>query len=93
MRKFFPSPTYIQMQELAFANRFINVPPDTTNISSECENQDQNSAGLRHEEVVPENGMTPIQERQESALDLQPASTPGIVPASSVRAASAPGPV
>jgi hypothetical protein len=25
-------------------NRFTDVPPDATNISSECENQDQNSA-------------------------------------------------
>jgi hypothetical protein len=72
---------------------FTNVPPDTTNISSECENQDQNSAGLRQEVVVSENGMTPIQERQESALDLQPVSTPGIVSASGVCATSAPGPV
>jgi hypothetical protein len=46
-------------------NWFTDVPPDTTNISSECENRDQNSARLRQEEVVLANGMTPIQERQE----------------------------
>jgi hypothetical protein len=74
-------------------NRFTDVPPDATNISSECENQDQNSAGLRQEEVVSKNGMTPIQERQDLALDMQPTSTPGIVLASGVHAASAPGPV
>jgi hypothetical protein len=51
-------------------NWFTDVPPDATNISSECENQDKKSVGLRQEEVVSENGMTPIQERQESTLDL-----------------------
>jgi hypothetical protein len=43
--------------------------------------------------VVSENGMTPIQERQESTLDLQPASTLVIVLASGVRATLAPRPV
>jgi hypothetical protein len=75
------------------ANRFTDVPPNTTNISSECENQDQNSVGLRQEEVVSENGMPPIQERQESALDLLSVSTLRIVLATGVRTTLALGPV
>jgi hypothetical protein len=72
-------------------NQFTDVSPDVTNISSECENQDKNNVELCHEEEVSENGMPPVQERKESALDPQPASTLRVVQASGACVASTPG--
>jgi hypothetical protein len=60
-------------------NRFTDISPVVTNISSGFKNQDQNNAKLHDGELVSKNGMTPVQARKESALGLQLASTPELV--------------
>jgi hypothetical protein len=58
-------------------NQFIDISHDVTNISFEFENQVQNSGELPDEERVAENGISPIQNRQESAPGSQPVATLG----------------